>query len=403
MGAGRAVGAPTVWVMGSGAGAWQRSLLSSGLLEPGEGRRTVRDWVVDAVVFGAALASGIFVLASTWEQHSTAIAVADVALGGVACAALWFRRAHPLGVALLAVTLSAVSALAAMATLPAVFNAAIRLPLRTLAGIVSLAVAATAVLPLLYPQVDGRDYSWQVVVGVLLTAVALGWGLFVRAQRQLLRELRARSEDRAREAERRRIAREMHDVLAHRLSILSVHAGALENAGDVLPPEYAETAGVIRASARTALDELRQVIGLLREPERPAAPEPPQPTLAQIPALVAESRAAGLSVHYREEVLMPIPDSVGRTAFRAVQEGLTNARKHGGGIVDVTLNAAGGPPLVLELVSHGSAARGGDRLPGTGTGLVGLAERVELAGGEFVSGPDGHGNFVLRAELPWTP
>ena len=76
---------------------------------------------------------------------------------------------------------------------------------------------------------DGRGYGWQLTVGLLLTAVALGWGLFVRAQRELFKGLRERGQEKAREAERRRIAREMHDVLAHRLSILSVHAGALEN------------------------------------------------------------------------------------------------------------------------------------------------------------------------------
>ena len=123
-------------------------------------------------------------------------------------------------------SLSAVSALAAMAPLPAVFNAADA----TIAAAATgddrraLAVAASATFPALYPEVDGHEYLWQVMVGVLLTAVALGWGLFIRAQRELFRGLRERSQEEAREAERRRIAREMHDVLAHRLSILSVHA-----------------------------------------------------------------------------------------------------------------------------------------------------------------------------------
>ena len=390
--------------MGSGVTRWQRIILSGGVLEPGTGRRTVRDWIVDVAIFVGAVASGTFVLTSTWDQHSTAVAIADLGLGSVACVALWLRREHPIGVALLAVSLSGFSALASMATLPAVFNAAIRAPLRRLAGIVALALAATVVFAALYPDVDGRGSGWQATVGVLLTAVALGWGLFVRAQRELFRELRARAEGKAREVERRRIAREMHDVLAHRLSILSVHAGALENAGAALPPGYAETAGVVRASARTALEELRDVIGLLRDGESEPTPEPPQPTLEQIPALVEESRAAGLSVSYRADVRVDVPDAIGRTAYRAVQEGLTNARKHAGGRpVDVTLEAGDGPQLLVELLSHSSADANGAGLPGAGTGLVGLAERVELVGGEFRSGPDAHGNFVLRATLPWTP
>jgi signal transduction histidine kinase len=259
----------------------------------------------------------------------------------------------------------------------------------------ALAVLVTPVFPLLYPDVDGRGYGWQIVVGLLLTAVALGWGLFVRAQRELVRGLRERAQDEAREAERRRIAREMHDVLAHRLSILSVHAGALENAGAAMPPEYVEAAGVIRTSAHTALEELRQVIGLLRR-EEAAGVEPPQPTLAEIPALVEESRSAGLDVSFAGD--MPdVPELVGRTAYRTVQEGLTNARKHAGD-ERVSLTIGGGPPLIVELISHGSASRA---LPGAGTGLVGIAERVELAGGSLHAGPAADGSFVLRATLPW--
>jgi signal transduction histidine kinase len=381
-----------------GVARWQRILLSGGLLEPGGGRRTVRDWAVDLVLFAVAVGSGAFVLSSTWDQHSTAVAALDIALGGVALVALWWRRERPWTVALVVIPLSAMSGLAAMTPLPALFNAAIRLPLRQVALLTALSVALSPVFGLLYPDVAGRGYGWQVVVGLLLTAVALGWGLFVRAQRELVRGLRERAQDEAREAERRRIAREMHDVLAHRLSILSVHAGALENAGGAMPPEYAEAAHVIRTSAHTALEELRQVIGLLRREESVDGIEPPQPTLAQIPALVEESRSAGLSVRYRSEVgAESVPDVVGRTAYRTVQEGLTNARKHAGE-ERVELTIGGGPPLVVELVSHGSATRA---LPGAGTGLVGIAERVELVGGSLDFGPSADGAFVLRATLPW--
>jgi signal transduction histidine kinase len=383
---------------------WQRVLMSGALLDPTGGRRTVRDWIVDIAIVGFAAAAGIVVLTGTWSRHSTASAIVDVGLGSVACTALWVRRERPLAVALLAVILSTLSALASMATLPAVFNAAIRVPLRSLAIVAGLSVAGTAVFPLLYPEVNGRGYAWQVVVGVLLTAIALGWGLFVRAERELGRALRERAEDQARAAERRRIAREMHDVLAHRLSILSVHAGAMENAGAALPPAYTDAAAVIGASARKAVVELRQVIGLLREHEDEGGHVMPRPALDQIPALVEESRSAGQSVRYREDVRAPVPAVVGQAAYHAVQEGLTNARKHGGGApMDVTIDAADGPPLVVELVSRGSSTSTGELLPGTGTGLVGLAERVELAGGELQHGPDRHGNFVLRATLPWTP
>jgi signal transduction histidine kinase len=215
--------------------------------------------------------------------------------------------------------------------------------------------------------------------------------------------------EQAREAERRRIAREMHDVLAHRVTLLSLHAGALEFRPDAPAEEIAQAAGVIRASAHAALEELRQVIGVLRDGAEDGTPEPPQPTLAQIPALVDESRAAGMRVRLRFEAPgdETIPAAVGRTAYRIVQEGLTNARKHApAAAVEVAISALDGPRLVVAVASRqpvGVAARvARGALPGAGTGLIGLAERVALAGGELEHGPDATGDFVLRATLPWT-
>jgi signal transduction histidine kinase len=215
--------------------------------------------------------------------------------------------------------------------------------------------------------------------------------------------------EQAREAERRRIAREMHDVLAHRVSLLSLHAGALEFRPDAPPEEIAAAAGVIRSTAHAALQDLREVIGVLRESTDGAeAVEPPQPTLADIPALVEECRAAGMRVACRIDAPAAdaVPEALGRTAYRIVQEGLTNARKHApAAAVDVTI--AGGDELVVEVVSRRpvGVAAGAAALAGTGggTGLIGLAERVGLAGGELQHGPDAGGDFVLRATLPRTP
>ena len=150
---------------------------------------------------------------------------------------------------------------------------------------------------------------------MLITGVVVGWGLFVRVQRELVLSLRERAAtleaeqrlrvEQAREAERLRIAREMHDVLAHRVSLLSLHAGALEFHPDASAEEVAEAAGVIRASAHAALEELRDVIGVLREGPPASAPEPPQPTLADIPALVEECRAAGHARALRSSTCPP--------------------------------------------------------------------------------------------------
>jgi signal transduction histidine kinase len=213
----------------------------------------------------------------------------------------------------------------------------------------------------------------------------------------------------AREAERRRIAREMHDVLAHRLSLLSVHAGALEFRPDAPTEEIAEAAAVIRNAAHAALQELRDVIGVLRDDGDESVPQPPQPTFAEIPALIEESRAAGMNV--RSHIELPadreIPAALGRTAYRVVQEGLTNARKHApAAAVEVTISPDARPSLLVEVVSRpavGVAVTPRAAQRGAGRGLIGLAERVGLSGGELQYGPDEHGDFVLRAELPWTP
>jgi signal transduction histidine kinase len=269
--------------------------------------------------------------------------------------------------------------------------------------------------PVVYPP--GDSLLLNVLVGGLLMAVVIGWGLFARVRREQLLSLRERaarleSEQRlhveqARDAERRRIAREMHDVLAHRVSLLSVHAGALEFRPDAPPGEIAEAAAVIRASARSALEELREVIGVLREGGDGEAgePEPPQPTFADVPALVEESRTVGMRVRCRIDVAgaETAPDVLGRTVYRIVQEGLTNARKHApGAAVDVSVSRDG-QGVVVEVVSRRpvGVAVAAEPLPGAGSGLIGLSERVALAGGDLQQGPDAAGDFVLRATLPW--
>jgi signal transduction histidine kinase len=418
---------------------WQRPLLPAGLLDetPG-GRRSPRDWAVDACMYVVAIGIGVAALGTTASQHSGVGMAIDVAAGVVALGALWFRRRHPVGVAALVLGLSCFSALAAGAALAAAFNAALRVGPRTLWWIAAGALAAAVISPAFYGAPHG--YDWQgMIIGVLLTVIVLGWGLFARAQRDLVRSLHDRTrqlvaerrllEEQARDAERRRIAREMHDVLAHRISLLSVHAGALEFRPDAPREEIAEAAGVVRAAAHAALQDLRGVIGLLRDDADDAGaspgaggPEPPQPTLAQVPALVEESRAAGMRVTCRIDApdAEAMPAALGRTAYRIVQEGLTNARRHApAAAVDVAIDGGEGK-LMVSVVSRRpvgvavaardavgaatgvGAGAGAARVPaGTGTGLIGLGERVALAGGSLEHGPDAEGDFVLRATLPW--
>ena len=197
----------------------------------------------------------------------------------------------------------------------------------------------------------------------------------------------------------------MHDVLAHRISLLSLHAGALEFRPDAPPEEIARAAGVIRASAHQALEDLRAVIGLLRDGSGGEPPQPPQPTLAALPGLLEESRAAGMHLHadVRLADLAAVPDAVGRHALRIVQEALTNARKHAASAaVELHIEGAPGEGLTIEVrnpapVLSAAAAE----IPGSGTGLVGLTERAVLSGGHLEHGVDEHGDFQLHAWLPW--
>src|SRR5215217_3259383 len=230
----------------------------------------------------------------------------DAALGVATIVALWWRRRRPAAIGVAATLASIVSASAGGAALVALFSATLRASRTGLIVVWAVAIAAAFAYPLVLPGDDG--YLLETSIGLLITVVVIGWGLFARARRQLvlsLRERAARLEaeqrlhvEHAREAERRRIAREMHDVLAHRVSLLSLHAGALEFRPDAPPEEIAEAAGVIRTSANAVMQELREVIGVLRDGGEQGT-ERPQPTLADVPSLVEESRAAGMHVSCR--------------------------------------------------------------------------------------------------------
>jgi signal transduction histidine kinase len=414
-----------------GPSRWQRSLLPAVLLggfdpaadaAPGRRpRRSVRDWFVDLAMFVLALGIGVVANVADWPQHGALWHVFDVVLSIVSLALLWLRRSHPVPVAVFTAVASTVSVLSGGAAMLAMFTVAVHCRPRVVAAVAALSAVTIAIYPALSPGKDGGSYAWlELWVGLLLTAIVVAWGLFVAARRQLVLSLyerarRAESEQRlrieqARQAERARIAREMHDVLAHRVSLLSVHAGALEFRPDAPAEEIARAAAVIRSSAHDALQELRDVIGVLRADDDDAPLERPQPTMAGLPALVEESRAAGMDVRLSLEPDAddPVPDALGRTVYRVVQEGLTNARKHApGAVVDVMIGGGRRAGVRVEVLSRppvgpaGSAMRAVAPLPGAGTGLVGLAERVSLAGGTLTHGPTPDRGFVLHATLPW--
>ncbi len=392
--------------------AWRHLPASS---EPQTGRGMPSSRLADAALFAFAAALGGITQGYLWHSHGQVFDWLDLASGVVACLALWWRRAHPVAVFVLAFGAAAFSPLALGAGLVAVCTAASRVRGRALVAVVVMAAAASVVFPVVNPSAG--EILKIGFPAFLVTVIAFGWGLYLRARRELVASLRERAErleadqqrgaDQAREAERRRIAREMHDVLAHRLSLLSVHAGALEFHPDAPPHEIAAATAVIRSSAAAALAELRQVITVLRE-DSAATDGAPQPGFGQLAELAAESRAAGMTLHTHIDVpdSGQLPAALGRTVYRVVQEGLTNARKHApGALVEVNVTADG-QALTAEVVSHRSEVMAGPAAPapaGAGAGLIGLAERVALAGGQLAQGPNAIGDFVLRATIPRRP
>ncbi|MDQ0382044.1 sensor histidine kinase [Amycolatopsis thermophila] len=331
----------------------------------------------------------------------------ELALGVLGCALvpLLFRRPVPSAFALMVLT-----AFGATATPPAsigVVQIARRGPLGVAVGVATAGVAGHLVRGLWRPT-PGLPFEWWVVLVVLGHAALVGGGALAEARRALIvslteRARRAEAEQgrrvaEARAAERTRIAREMHDVLAHRLSLLATYAGALEYRPDSAPERIAQAAGVIRATVHQALEELRHVIALLRDSDEDL--EGPLPTLAGLPDLVEESRAVGTPVEVRDGLADPaaVPGATGRAAYRVLQEALTNARKHAPGRpVRIELGGAPGTRLRIEV---SNPVTDGVRGPGTGTGLVGLTERVRLAGGRL-DHEAAAGEFRLSAELPW--
>jgi signal transduction histidine kinase len=380
------------------------------------GKRTTRDWIVDWLCFFVALLIGIGVFADAHRHNDLPgwFEALDGLVGIAACCSLWTRRRWPFALALVLTPLSIVFSSAGGAAAVALFTVAVHEPFRRAAPIAALAAVLQPVYMEIYP--DSGSYAISLVLSWLVIGVVLVWGMFVRARRQLVVSLRERAEraeaeqqlrvEQARQTERARIAREMHDVLAHRISLLSLHAGALEFRPDAPPDEVARAAGVIRASAHEALEDLRAVIGVLREPPDGDAPERPQPTLANLPALIDESRAAGMRVSYEWRLAagVGVPDAVGRNAYRIVQEGLTNARKHArGSAVDVAVSGAPGSGLEIEVRNRlpVGAVAASSPIPGAGAGIIGLAERASLAGGRLEHGRTDAGDYRLWAWLPW--
>ncbi|ARQ70306.1 sensor histidine kinase [Streptomyces marincola] len=392
----------------------------------------------------------------------TGLPVWPVLVGAVlAGLVLVVRRRSPLAVvlvsfAVLPANMGSMLALCGLYTL-----ATTEAPKRLVAGLACMhGIGTVIVVSLLLDQDAGlREQAlpaWftplvSVLFGIAAVVPPVLLGMYVRARRRLVESLRDRADglerelsllaDRAEERaewaraeERRRIAREMHDVVAHRVSLMVVHAAALQAVAVKDPEKAARNATLIGDMGRQALTELRTMLGVLRagdagakeagsrRGERAGAPGPreprdgepaaagpapgrrgegPGPSLTGVAALVDQSRAAGMAVDLAVEgEPRDYAAQVESTAYRVVQEALTNVHKHAAGAAaHVRLAHREGEVAVL-VQNEAPAGGGGARLPSGGNGLVGMRERVTALGGGFVSGPTDGGGFRVSAVIP---
>ncbi|GHG29219.1 MULTISPECIES: sensor histidine kinase [Streptomyces] len=244
---------------------------------------------------------------------------------------------------------------------------------------------------------------------VLFMALVICGGLLVSSHRRLVASLNAQvghlrteqelREQAARAAERSRIAAEMHDVLAHRLSLIALHTGVLAARREALPDTVVERLGLLRTASTEALADLRDVLGALRDPDATAPQTVPAPALRDVRELVEESRAAGQDITLDIEGLPENAPAAHRLAvYRLVQEALTNARKHAAG-APVRVRLDYGPPATLIEVTNPPGTPSATPVA-SGFGLIGLRERVTALGGELHAGAGGAGTWRLAARIP---
>ncbi|MEV3990313.1 histidine kinase [Streptomyces sp. NPDC049837] len=374
-----------------------------------------------------------------------------VLFGLVAGAVLVVRRRWPVAVVLVSIAITPAEMGYLMGIVGLYTLAASEVPRRIIAALAGMSLVAVLIVTFVRVRQDiaSADFDpgpWYVPLMAVFMSLGLNappvlFGLYIGARRRLMESLRERADsleqelsllaDRAeqraqmaRTEERTRIAREMHDVVAHRVSLMVVHAAALQAVALKDPQKAAKNAALVGDMGRQALTELREMLGVLRAgdpaPVRESVPlaavgraaaaaagrgadaAEDGPCLDALEELVEQSRQAGMVVELQ---VMGEARSYGpqveRTAYRVVQEGLTNVHKHAAGAKVVVRLAHRGGEVAMQVEngpSDGKAADAG--LPSGGNGLVGMRERVTALGGVFVSGPTDEGGFKVSAVLP---
>ncbi|MFG3529537.1 sensor histidine kinase [Streptomyces sp. NPDC047917] len=376
---------------------------------------------------------------------------AGVLFGLIAGAVLVVRRRWPIAVVLVAIATTPAEMGFLMGLVGLYTLAASDVPRRITAVLMGMSFMGTFIVTYVRlrqsvdEQADFGPGNWYVPLMSLfmslgLTAPPVLFGLYIGARRRLMESLRERADslerelsllaDRAEERaewarteERHRIAREMHDVVAHRVSLMVVHAAALQAVAPKDPAKAVRNAALVGDMGRQALTELREMLGVLRAGESvtaratsvplasvgqaaaaaaAAAAREDGPRLHEVETLVGESRAAGMTVELSVDgEARGYPPEVEQTAYRVVQEALTNVHKHAAGAKTWVRLAHRDAEVAMQVENGPSDAATADAgLPSGGNGLVGMRERVLGLGGVFVSGPTDAGGFRVSAVLP---
>ncbi|MFI6039795.1 sensor histidine kinase [Streptomyces sp. NPDC051315] len=346
------------------------------------------------------------------REPDTPVPLVFVMSLGLSLPLLW-RRGHPRAVLLAMAPFALVNAWsgavlqAALLQLAVIFHIALRRPLRSLWWATALVVAPTVVAAVRHPQGSWDEDVIPVLTSVLLAAAI---GVTVRTRRDYTEALedRARRLERERDqqarlaaaAERTRIAREMHDIIGHNLSVITGLADGGRYAATKSPERAAQALDAISTTSRQALNELRRLLDVLRE-EDTAGPNPeltPQPTLTDLDQLLEGVRAAGLPVDMTVRGTPTIPPGRQLTVYRVIQEALTNTLKHAGpeATATITLSYADTGAVTATVTDTG---RGGPPATDGGRGLPGMRERTSLYGGTLEAGPRPHPERGWRVHL----
>jgi signal transduction histidine kinase len=327
------------------------------------------------------------------------------------------RRRFPLAV--LATSVASGLAFAALGLPPEILGLAILVAVYSVAAYgdrwVALAGLAVAEVGLAAVQLTpGRTGADTLVINNM-GVVAVAWllGHFAHNYRAYAARLEERTAEleRAREAlarravteERLRLARELHDVVAHAMSVIAVQSGVGAHVATTQPKEARKALAAIEATSRAALTELRRLLGVLRQEDEPHGDLAPMPGLADLEGLLAEVAKAGLAVKLQVHgTRPPLPAGVDLSAYRIVQEALTNVVKHAGPAHAQVVVGYGDQEVTVEIIDDGRGAVTSvtDGRAGTGHGLIGMRERVAAFGGDLEVGPRPHGGFRVAARLP---